>query len=206
MQILFGPAYYHDHGFDTHDGHAFSLAAALISPRSRGHLRLRSADPGAKPELVGNHLAEPDDLASLVAAFHTLREIARTEPLATARGRELIPGDEMSSDDDVEAFLRREVELLYHPVGHLPDGLGRGAPSSTRSCACAASTTARRRRIGDADDHRGQHQRADDHDRREGGRPDPRSLGGVEVPVGFGSVPATLPSLRFDPGRSSSAG
>jgi len=72
VQLLFGPVYYHDHGFDTSfDGHSFSLAAALITPKSRGQLRLRSADPDAKPELVGNHLAEPEDVASLVAGFDT---------------------------------------------------------------------------------------------------------------------------------------
>jgi choline dehydrogenase-like flavoprotein len=127
VQLLFGPAYYHDHGFDSFDGHAFSLAAALLVPRSRGRLRLRSADPGAKPQLVGNHLAEPDDLTSLLAAFHTLREIARTEPLDEARGRELVPGEQVESDSDVEAFLRREVELLYHPVGTCRMGGDEGA-------------------------------------------------------------------------------
>ncbi len=117
VQLLFGPAYYHDHGFDTIKGHAFSLAAALLTPRSRGRLRLRSSDPDAKPELLGNHLAEPEDVASLVAAFRKLREIGATEPLSDVRGAELVPGPEVESDAEVEAFLRRETELLYHPVG-----------------------------------------------------------------------------------------
>jgi choline dehydrogenase len=117
VQLLFGPVYYHDHGFDTRDGHAFSLAAALIAPRSRGRLRLRSPDPHAKPELVGNHLAEPEDVAALVAAFRRLREVARTKPLDAARGTELVPGPEVESDAEIEDFLRRETELLYHPVG-----------------------------------------------------------------------------------------
>ncbi len=117
VQLLFGPAYYHDHGFDTHDGHAFSLAAVLLTPRSRGRLELRSADPDDKPRLLGNHLAEPEDVASLVAGFRRLREISETEPLSLVRGRELVPGAEVQSDGEVEAFLRRETELLYHPVG-----------------------------------------------------------------------------------------
>ncbi len=127
VQLLFGPAYYHDHGFDEHDGHAFSLAAALIAPRSRGRLWLRSADPAVKPDLVGNHLAEPEDVAALVAGFRKLREIARTAPLDDARGRELIPGEEVEGDAEIEAFLRREVELLYHPVGTCRMGRDDGA-------------------------------------------------------------------------------
>jgi choline dehydrogenase-like flavoprotein len=117
VQLLFGPAYYHDHGFDTYDGHAFSLAAALIAPRSRGRLSLRSTDPADKPKLVGNHLAEPEDMAALVAGFKRLREIADTEPLASIRGRTLVPDEDVSDDDEIEAFLRRETELLYHPAG-----------------------------------------------------------------------------------------
>jgi choline dehydrogenase-like flavoprotein len=117
VQLLFGPAYYHDHGFDSHDGHAFSLAAALIAPRSRGRLSLRSADPADKPHLVGNHLAEAEDMAALVAGFKRLREIADTEPLASVRGRPLVPAEAVETDEEIEAFLRRETELLYHPAG-----------------------------------------------------------------------------------------
>jgi len=124
IEIIFGPAYYHDHGFDTFDGHAFALAAVLIAPRSRGRLRLRSADPLDKPHLVGNHLAEPEDVASLVAAFKRLREIARTEPLNAVRGRELVPGEEVETDAEIEDYLRRDVELLYHPAGTCRMGSG----------------------------------------------------------------------------------
>jgi len=117
VQLLFGPAYYHDHGFDTIDGHAFSLAAALISPRSRGELRLRSASPDDKPELVGNHLTEADDVAALIAGYRRLQEIADMEPLASARGRPLVPDHELETDEEIEAFVREETELLYHPAG-----------------------------------------------------------------------------------------
>jgi len=127
LELIFGPAYYHDHGFDTYDGHAFSMAAVLISPRSRGRLRLRSADPAEKPELVGNHLAEPEDLAALVTGFRKLREIAAARSLAAVRGAELVPGAEVESDEEVEAFLRREVELLYHPAGTCRMGSDEGA-------------------------------------------------------------------------------
>ena len=46
----------------------------------------------------------------MVAGFRRLREIAATEPLASARGRELIPGEGVESDGDVESFLRRETD------------------------------------------------------------------------------------------------
>lgn len=125
IELIFAPAYYHEHGFDTFDGHAFTLGPVLIAPRSRGHLRLRSDDPTAKPLIVGNQLAEPDDIASLTAGVRKTREIVSTEPLASLRARELVPGDEVSSsDEDLEAFVRRELELLYHPAGTCRMGTG----------------------------------------------------------------------------------
>jgi choline dehydrogenase-like flavoprotein len=127
LELIFGPAYYHDHGFDTFDGHAFSLAAVLLTPRSRGRLRLRSADPAEKPDLIGNHVAEPEDLAALIAGFRRIREISQTEPLVSARGAELVPGPAVESDEEIEAFLRREVELIYHPVGTCRMGSDEGA-------------------------------------------------------------------------------
>ena len=53
----------------------------------------------------------------MVAGFRRMQEIAATEPLASARGRGLVPREPPESDDEIEAFLRRETELLYHPVG-----------------------------------------------------------------------------------------
>jgi choline dehydrogenase-like flavoprotein len=124
IELIFAPAYYHDHGFDTHDGHAFTLGPVLIAPRSRGRLRLRSSDPEEKPRLVGNHLADPEDVAAMTAGFRISRQIARTEPLARLCGAELTPGEEVESDEEVVAFMRREVELLYHPVGTCRMGTG----------------------------------------------------------------------------------
>jgi len=124
IELIFAPAYYHDHGFDTYAGHAFTLGPVLIAPRSRGRLRLRSADPAAKPLLIGNHLSDPEDVAALVAGILKTREIAATEPLASLCGREIVPGEGISSDDDLDAFLRRELELLYHPAGTCRMGSG----------------------------------------------------------------------------------
>jgi choline dehydrogenase len=127
IEVIFGPAYYHDHGFDEYDGHAWAMGGVLLTPRSRGRLRLCSADPLDKPDLVGNHLAEPEDVAALMEAFRLIRKISQTEPLLSVRGAELVPGGAVESDEEVEAFLRREVELLYHPVGTCRMGSHDGA-------------------------------------------------------------------------------
>jgi choline dehydrogenase len=117
LEFHFGPAYFNDNGFDERDGHAFTLAPVLLTPRSRGALRLRSADPGAKPAIRGNHLTEPEDIASLVAGIKLAREIVSRGPLNQAAGRELFPGTEIEDDERIEDDVRRRAELLYHPAG-----------------------------------------------------------------------------------------
>jgi choline dehydrogenase-like flavoprotein len=117
IELIFAPAYYHEHGFDEHEGHAFTVGPVLLSPRARGSIRLRSADPAAKPAIVGNHLSEPEDLAALVAGVHRSREIVASSPLSDVAGSELVPGPGVESDSEIEDFVRREVELLYHPAG-----------------------------------------------------------------------------------------
>jgi choline dehydrogenase-like flavoprotein len=113
LQFHFAPAYFVDHGAAEFDGHALTLGPVLIAPRSRGELRLVSADPSVKPRIVTNSLAEREDVEALLAGMRLAREIVATEPLRSVVRRELFPGD----DADLEADLRRRVELLYHPVG-----------------------------------------------------------------------------------------
>jgi choline dehydrogenase-like flavoprotein len=117
LQYHFAPAYFVDNGAEEFDGHAFTMGPVLISPKSRGEVRLRSSDPRAKPSILTNALAEPEDVAALVTGVELAREIAAAEPLASAAGREIYPGAGVRDDVDVEAHVRRAVELLYHPSG-----------------------------------------------------------------------------------------
>jgi choline dehydrogenase len=124
LQFHFAPAYFNDNGFDEFDGHAFTVGPVLITPKSRGFLELRSADPGAKPRIVTNSLAEPEDVQALVNGMRLARDMAAAEPLAGAVAREIFPGPGVDSDDDLAADLRRRVELIYHPVGTCRMGSG----------------------------------------------------------------------------------
>jgi choline dehydrogenase-like flavoprotein len=127
LQFHVAPAYFVDHGFAEYDGHALTFGPVLVSTKSRGNVRLRSTDPTAKPRILTNTLADPDDLASLVAGLKIAREIAATEPLRSILGKELHPGSQAVSDQDLEDDVRNRVELLYHPVGTCRMGTGDGA-------------------------------------------------------------------------------
>ena len=113
MQFHFAPAYFVEHGAEEFDGHAMTLGPVLITPKSRGRLTLRSADPAEKPRILTNSLAEPEDVASLLEGMRIAHELANTEPLRSLVKRQIYPPAGSDAEDD----LRRRIELLYHPVG-----------------------------------------------------------------------------------------
>ena len=125
LQFHFAPAYFNDNGFDEFEGHAFTMGPVLITPKSRGWIKLRSSDPSAKPRILTNSLSEPEDVQALVTGMRKAREMAAAGPLAEAAAREIFPGPEVGdSDDDLAEDLRRRVELIYHPVGTCRMGAG----------------------------------------------------------------------------------
>jgi choline dehydrogenase-like flavoprotein len=124
LQFHFAPAYFVDNGFEEYDGHAITSGPVLVKPKSRGWVRLRSADPNAKPRILTNSLAEDEDVAALRAGVERAREIAAAGPLAEVVGRELFPGPEADTEAAIAADARRRVELLYHPVGTCRMGTG----------------------------------------------------------------------------------
>jgi choline dehydrogenase len=117
LQFHFAPAYFVDNGFQEYDGHAVTMGPVLVKPRSRGRLRLRSTDPAAKPSILTNSLAEPEDVAALLEGARLARRIAASGPFAEVLGGELFPGPGIDTDAAMEADLRQRVDLLYHPVG-----------------------------------------------------------------------------------------
>ncbi len=117
IQFHMGAAYFEDHGAETYDGHCMVIAPVLVSPKARGQVWLRSADPTAKPRIITNTLSEPDDLESMLAGMRLAREIAAQAALAEVTVKELKPGPVTQDREQLEADLRRRLMLIYHPVG-----------------------------------------------------------------------------------------
>jgi choline dehydrogenase-like flavoprotein len=116
LQLHFGAAYFHNHGFDAHPAPAFAIAPTLVAPRSRGRIRLRSADPAAAPSIVGNHLTEQSDVDAMVAGVELAREIVRQPAIADLTVREIDPGSHVQDRAAIVQALRRDTELIYHPT------------------------------------------------------------------------------------------
>jgi choline dehydrogenase-like flavoprotein len=117
LQILFGPVYYVNQGFDKIREHAFGFAPTLIAPESRGEITLHSADPLAAPAIRANYLACESDLRVMIEGVRTVLRIAESKPFDAFRGARLHPAPQASTDSDLEEFLRNNVQTLYHPAG-----------------------------------------------------------------------------------------
>ena len=121
------PAQLDDHGRNRLPGHGYTFHCCVLRPKSRGRIRLASADPAAKARIFANYLAEPDDAATLVAGMRIVREIASARAFDAYRGEELFPGAKAQSDADLLAAIRAKAETIYHPVGTCRMGNDAGA-------------------------------------------------------------------------------
>ena len=127
IQFHFVPAQLDDHGRNRLPGHGFTLHACGLRPRSRGRIRLRSANPGDPPLIHANYLHQPPDLAVLLEALRLSREILHAAPLDPFRGCEVFPGERLISDAQLTEFIRRKAETIYHPAGSCRMGPGEDA-------------------------------------------------------------------------------
>ena len=113
-----------DHGRKTVLGHGYSCHVCLLRPKSRGSLRLASADPRAAPLIDPAFLADPDDLQRLVRGFKAMRRILEQPALAGHGARELAKSAGARSDAEIESFIRDHADTIYHPVGTCRMGNG----------------------------------------------------------------------------------
>lgn len=94
-----------------------TLHAVLLRPRSRGTVRLASADPRALPLVDPRYLSDAADLAHLREGLRAARALLAARPLADIVTAEISPGPEARDDAALDAHLLRTVKTDYHPVG-----------------------------------------------------------------------------------------
>jgi choline dehydrogenase len=85
--------------------------------KSRGTVRLASADPAAAPEIRFNYMSHEDDWAEFRACVRHTRRIFDQPAFAPYRGDEIQPGAAVQTDAEIDAFIRDHAESAYHPCG-----------------------------------------------------------------------------------------
>lgn len=98
-------------------GHGFQVHVGTKRSKSRGWVKLRSADARDLPRVRFNYMTHPDDWQEMRACIRLTREIFAQEAFAPYRGQELAPGAECQDDACIDQFLKDKVESAYHPCG-----------------------------------------------------------------------------------------
>jgi choline dehydrogenase len=117
LQIHTVLAIMQDHGKVSHKKDGYTFHVCQLRPESRGRIGLKSADPLADPAIFANYLATETDRRTLRDGVKIVREVAAQAALKPYTGEELFPGKSVQTDAEIDAWIRRAAETIYHPVG-----------------------------------------------------------------------------------------
>ncbi len=117
-----------DHGNSPAEGDGFTLHACQLRPESRGTVDLATSDPFDAPLIDPNYLATEEDRRIMRDSVKMCRDICSQPALSSVTGKEVLPGLEVRSDDEIDAFVRAKGETIYHPVGTVQMGVREDAP------------------------------------------------------------------------------
>ncbi|MBM3526698.1 MAG: choline dehydrogenase [Alphaproteobacteria bacterium] len=112
-------------GEPLHTFPAFTASVTNVHPTSRGHIRLKSADPADKPAIQPNYLATDEDRRVAADSLRVTRRIVSQPALRPFSPVELLPGDQVR-DDDEAALVKAAGDVgttIFHPVGTAKMGL-----------------------------------------------------------------------------------
>jgi choline dehydrogenase-like flavoprotein len=116
MQYVFLPAF-RDKAGRIGRGHGYGLIAILLRPKSRGTIRLASADPDVGPVIDPQFFSDADDLEVLLRGVKLARRILAAPAFDRVRGTETAPGAEIQGDDGLRQFIRNTAATTFHAVG-----------------------------------------------------------------------------------------
>jgi choline dehydrogenase len=111
-------------GFTERQSHVFWAGLVALHPHSRGWVKLKSADARDLPAVQLNLMTDPADLAQMRDAIRAVRRIYRTEPQGSLLGNERMPGEDVDTDEALDAFIRASCYVAMHPVGTCAMGMG----------------------------------------------------------------------------------
>jgi choline dehydrogenase len=117
LQFHFIAALMNDHTRKKSDRHGFMAHVCQLRPQSRGYISIKSADALVAPVIQPNYLEAEEDRRAMREGTKIARELFAQTAFDSYRGPELMPGAHVRSDDQIDAWLRRTAETIYHPVG-----------------------------------------------------------------------------------------
>ncbi|NRF31132.1 GMC family oxidoreductase [Vibrio coralliilyticus] len=116
LEFVFVVAVVDDHARKIHLSHGFSSHVTLLRPKSKGTVKLRSADPYDSPSIDPAFFSHPDDMSVMTKAWKKQYQMLESEAFDDVRGDSFYPVD-ASDDSAIEQDIRNRADTQYHPVG-----------------------------------------------------------------------------------------
>ena len=120
LQLGFRPitfSYSRDGNVSIDDIDAVSVSVFICRPKSRGEIRLRSANPFDPPKIIPNYLSANEDMIAMIKGIRKIRTILETAPIADRIVREFAPGNAFQSDTQLASFIRETGKTSFHLSG-----------------------------------------------------------------------------------------
>lgn len=95
---------------------SWALCAGLVGPKSRGAVRLRSANPADRPIVDARFLSHPDDVKALAHGIELCREIGNSPAMRDFVKREVVPGKKLAGGE-LDDFIRNGATTYFHQAG-----------------------------------------------------------------------------------------
>jgi choline dehydrogenase len=131
LQFHFIAALMTDHTRKKADRHGFMAHVCQLRPESRGYISIKSADPLSAPIIQPNYLEAEEDRRALREGVRQARDVFAQKAFDPYRGPELMPGAHIQRDDQIDAWVRKTAETIYHPVGSAKMGKDRDSVVDT---------------------------------------------------------------------------
>jgi len=104
-------------GEPLHRFNAFTASVCNLNPTSRGHVQLRAADPLQSPSIRANYLSTEADRRVAADSLRVTRRIVAQPALARYQPKEVKPGLQFQSDEELATLAGDIGTTIFHPVG-----------------------------------------------------------------------------------------
>ncbi|MDX7986767.1 choline dehydrogenase [Xenorhabdus sp. 12] len=115
IQFHFLPVAINYNGSNAINQHSFQAHVGSMRSPSRGRVNIKSRDPRQHPSILFNYMSTEQDWQEFRDAIRITREIMAQPALAPYCGREISPGIEIQTNEQLDAFIREHAETAFHP-------------------------------------------------------------------------------------------
>ncbi|MBT9382665.1 choline dehydrogenase [Pseudooceanicola sp. CBS1P-1] len=117
IQFHFLPIAVRYDGKAAAEGHGWQAHVGPMRSKSRGAVTLKSSDPKVDPKIFFNYMSHPDDWEDFRHCIRITREIFGQAAFDPYRGKEILPGAHLQSDEQLDQHIREHAESAFHPCG-----------------------------------------------------------------------------------------